>query len=179
MRFLHYSKVCTEVCVKYGIEAESAKSRNHLALYGCTHRIAECLSERCSYCGSCLYNNYLFWICKCVPYLVRIVLFCKRTCRTSCYTLTARYAGSLGKIKVKRTVNACLEASVVCADYADTLELVAGGDTTAAVNALVVVTEHMLRAVVNIVLVLLALEKCRIVNTKLLTQLLKLTASVS
>lgn len=99
-----------------------------------------------------------FGICKCVPYLVRIVLFCKRTCRTSCYTLTARYTGSLSKIKVKRTVDACLEASVVCTDYTYTLKLVAGGDTTAAVNALVVVTEHMLRAVVNIVLVLLALK---------------------
>ena len=133
--------------VKHRVKAETAQSRNHLAALHCVPMGMPNASPRVTRMeGAVCTTTCFFGIGKCVPYLVGVVLLGKRTGGTQLQCTDRRiHRPPRQDSWSKAQPMLGLEAAVVCTDDADTLELVAGGDTAAAENALVVVPEHMRR----------------------------------
>ena len=140
---LHDSEVGSNVHIKHAVCAESSDSSNHFAFNICAHRHIESLTESSSYSRSCEEYYLLLGVCQSVPNLVLVALFTQSADRASNDTLTAAYARRLHEVLIESTVNTGLETSVDLADNGNALNVLAGSDTSHALNALVVISDEI------------------------------------
>ena len=170
-------KVCCGVGVKYLFKADSAQSRNHLALYVSADRHTEALTESCTDRRSGLHYNVLGRIGESIPYLVGIVLLNESAGRTYSGTLTAGDTGSRAEIHVEGLTDAGVDTTVVSTDYGYVL-LVTNSYTSTAENTLVVISYEVGGRIVKLIGGLEAVE-CVLINTVLTAELLELAVGAS
>ena len=138
----HYRKVCGNVHIEYRIRAEASYRRYHFSFHVGADRHIERFSESRTNRRSGE-EHYLFsTVSERVPYLVNRRVFAERAYGARNYTLTAAYAGGLGKRTVERASYMYVEAS---ADRADSVYVLFAASRHAAhaVDAFIVVAYYV------------------------------------
>jgi hypothetical protein len=108
-----------------------------------------------------------------------IILLSDRSSRTNHNTLAAGNAGNLIQILLKRAADMRIEAAFIWTDDADSLPFGTGGDTAAAQDTFIVVTEHMNRAVILWIFRVYTIIFILIVHFEIFTEFLQLTVAAA
>ena len=140
VRFFHNGKVCGEVYVEHGVEAEQSESGVHLALYVRADGVAELFAERGADGRSGTYDNYLLGIVYRGAYIVDFALFVQCARRADVNALPACRTGRFGKFFVERTTDIGCETAVSRADYGNVLNRFTCSDAPAAEHAFGVIS---------------------------------------
>ena len=135
------SQVCREVGIKYAVESQTVQCSGHLSFYNGSNRKSEAFAQTHTNGRCCLNDNELIRIFQCSLNLSGRILLIEGAHRASCHALSAVYAAGLCKRKVKGTSDVCIESTVVCADYADSLKVFTGSHASSAKNTFVVVSD--------------------------------------
>ena len=179
MSLFQDSQVCREVGIKYAVESQTVQCSGHLSFYNGSNRKSEAFAQTHTNGRCCLNDNELIRIFQCSLNLSGRILLIEGAHRASCHALSAVYAAGLCKRKVKGTSDVCIESTVVCADYADSLKVFTGSHASSAKNTFVVVSDDGFGAGIYAKRILLSGIVIRICHAVALAQLLQLAVVVS
>ena len=179
MCLLHNGKVGGEIGVKYLVKAQTAQCGSHFAFYIGSDGKPKVFAETCADSRSGLHDNMLFRVRDCCKNSVGGVLFLECTGGTYGDTLSAGNTGGLTKSHAESGADFCGKTAVICADNADSLNMLADSHTAAAENTLAVVANHVGSGGVNLGRCLFAIVVSLIVHAQLSGQLLKLAVSAA
>ena len=135
--FLHDGGVCREVGIKYIVESQIFKSRNHLAGNYAARSVPELFSKGNPHCWGNLYDHGLLRVLEIVYELVCISPFCKGSYRADGNALSAICAVSIFEHPVEGRGYGGIEAPSNCTKGSNCLIDIAHRLAPAAVDALV------------------------------------------